>query len=91
LNGIALKAGMVLGLLYGILSLVIVPVIVFGAALNTNRAFPVGTVLAIFLPVLYGAVGFIFGVIFAALYNLVAKLTGGLEFEVGDVPAMEMM
>jgi len=30
--------------------------------------------------------GFIFFVIFAAVYNLIAKWVGGVEFEVIDVP-----
>jgi hypothetical protein len=43
-------------------------------------------VFLLLFPVIYGAVGFIGGVIAAALYNLVAKWTGGLEFEVTDMP-----
>ncbi len=33
-----------------------------------------------------GGIGFIFFVIFAALYNLIAKWVGGMEFEIIDVP-----
>jgi len=36
----------------------------------------------IFLPIIYGVMAFIFGVIGAALYNLVARWIGGLEVEV---------
>jgi len=35
----------------------------------------------IILPIVYGIFGFIGGLIYAALYNLVAKWTGGLEIE----------
>jgi Transmembrane domain of unknown function (DUF3566) len=35
----------------------------------------------IVLPIFYGVLGFIGGLIYAALYNLVAKWTGGLEIE----------
>lgn len=42
-------------------------------------------VIAVILPFLYGALGFIAGVIMAAIYNLIAKLTGGLEMTVADV------
>lgn len=38
--------------------------------------------MGIFMPVIYGAMGFVFGVIGAALYNLVARWIGGLELEV---------
>ena len=37
--------------------------------------------LIIGLPVIYGIFGFVIGAIFALLYNLVARLIGGIEFE----------
>ena len=36
----------------------------------------------IFMPVFYGVFGFIFGVISAAIYNLIARWIGGIEVEV---------
>ena len=36
----------------------------------------------IFMPVLYGVMGFIFGVLMAVVYNLVARWIGGIEVEV---------
>jgi hypothetical protein len=42
------------------------------------------------LPVLYGALGFIGGVISAALYNVIASVAGGIELELdqtGQPPA----
>ena len=36
----------------------------------------------IFMPVFYGVFGFIFGVISAAMYNLIARWIGGIEVEV---------
>jgi len=41
--------------------------------------FGVGAV--IILPIVYGCLGFVGGLIMAALYNLVAKVMGGLEIE----------
>jgi len=38
--------------------------------------------MGVFMPIIYGAMGFIFGVIGAALYNLVARWIGGIEVEV---------
>jgi len=83
-----LRCGIVLGILYAIISLVFLPlfllVAVFGkGGLGQSIA---SWVLILLLPVLYGVLGFIFGVIAAAMYNLIAKWTGGLEFEVTDVP-----
>ncbi len=41
--------------------------------------FGVGAV--VFLPIFYGLMGFVFGAIGAALYNLFAGMVGGLEVE----------
>ena len=85
-----LRAGIVLGILYGILSLIIVPFIllaaVFGSKAGTATPAIFGVGFAIVLPVIYAVGGFIGGIIAAAIYNLIAKWTGGFEFEVRDVP-----
>ncbi|MDQ2680211.1 MAG: hypothetical protein M3Y21_04195 [Candidatus Eremiobacteraeota bacterium] len=39
----------------------------------------IGVFAVILFPILYFILGFIFGIIFAALYNLVARWTGGVE------------
>ena len=36
----------------------------------------------IFMPVFYGVFGFVFGIISAAIYNLIARWIGGVEVEV---------
>ena len=41
-----------------------------------------GIAMLIFLPIMYGVIGFIAGAIGAALYNLVAGIVGGIEIEV---------
>jgi len=41
-----------------------------------------GIAMLIFLPIMYGVIGFIAGAIGAALYNLVAGVVGGIEIEV---------
>ena len=38
--------------------------------------------MGILMPVIYGVMGFIIGVIGAAVYNLVARWIGGIELEV---------
>ena len=40
-----------------------------------------GLFMILFVPILYGAMGFIIGLIGALLYNLVAKWVGGIEIE----------
>jgi hypothetical protein len=38
-----------------------------------------GIAFAIFAPVFYGVIGFVFGAIGAFLYNIMAKWLGGIE------------
>ena len=86
-----LKAGIVLGTVYALLSLLLVPIFLLaglfaGAHGNSAAPFIFGTGFAVLMPLIYGAMGFICGVLSAAIYNLVAKWNGGLEFEVRDLP-----
>lgn len=41
--------------------------------------FGVGAI--IFLPIFFGAIGFLSGVLVALLYNLVARMVGGIELD----------
>jgi hypothetical protein len=51
------------------------------------RAGPLGFMLGIgsiiFFPICYGILGAVGGLIAAALYNVIAKYTGGIEIELG--------
>ena len=82
-----LRAGIVLGVFYGLLGLIVAPFFLlaalFGSRAGASAALG-GVVLAILFPVLYAVGGFIGGIIAAAIYNLIAKWTGGIEFEVRD-------
>lgn len=40
-----------------------------------------GVVLALMVPFIYGALGFVAGCIMALLYNLFARFTGGIRFD----------
>jgi len=44
-----------------------------------------GLLAAIFIPLMYGAFGFITGMIGALIYNLTAKIIGGFKFDVIDI------
>ena len=79
-----LKLGIVLGVLYGVISLLIVPFFILGVLFGP-KGTGFGVVLAIFLPIIYAVAGFIGGVISAFVYNLVAKWTGGVEFTTEEV------
>jgi hypothetical protein len=82
------------GTLYALLGLLVGAVFavfsLFGAALGSSMgsdhqgsifgaALGVGAI--VIFPVFYGLLGFVVGLVVAALYNLVAGLTGGVEIE----------
>ena len=91
------QAGLVLGGLYALISLIIsVFLVVFGLIAmvvgsgsgDATAAFGgvIGMmIIAVILPFVYGAFGFVGGVIVAAVYNLIAKMTGGIEVTVVEV------
>lgn len=74
------QAAKVVAILYLMVGLVLVPIFLFLAFMDSN-AFGFGMGFAIFIPVFYAVVGFIGTMIFCALYNLVAGWVGGIEVE----------
>ncbi len=76
-----LQLGKILGVTYALISLLLIPIFLFMAVANPRGA-GIGIAVAIFLPVFYGVAGLIGGVIFGWIYNICAKLVGGIEVEV---------
>ncbi len=74
------QAAKVVAVLYLMVGLVLVPIFLFLAFMDSN-AFGFGMGFAIFIPVFYAVIGFISTIIFCALYNLVAGWVGGIEVE----------
>lgn len=74
------QAAKVVAVLYLMVGLVLVPIFLFLAFMDSN-AFGFGMGFAIFIPVFYAVIGFIGTIIFCALYNLVAGWVGGIEVE----------
>ncbi|HJX97653.1 MAG TPA: hypothetical protein VJ281_02150 [Chthoniobacterales bacterium] len=68
----------VIGFLYTLLA---IPMFLFG----DDKLRIMGIVYA-FMPVIMAIFGFVFFCIFAAIYNLLARWLGGVEFEVTEVP-----
>jgi membrane associated rhomboid family serine protease len=90
-----LQLGQMMGILYGLMGLIFLPFFFLAGlagafaqhATNDNSgatAAAAGVMFGfgLFMPVMYAVFGFIFGVISAALYNLVARWIGGIEVEV---------
>jgi hypothetical protein len=77
--------GLVIGIPLGLL------MIIFGAAMMSAAGsrgaagggvgIGIGVFYMIGLPIFYGVIGFIFGAIGAAIYNLAAGMLGGVELE----------
>ena len=86
----AISCGKMLGCLYVVVGLIVGALFsllaLAGAAASGPQAgaggFLFGLGAIIILPIFYGVIGFIGGVIGAALYNLVASVVGGIELEV---------
>jgi hypothetical protein len=95
------QAGKMIGALYALFSLIFVPFILLFMTIGSMAArsqggnvpalpfmFGMGVGFVVFIPVIYGVLGFIFGALAALIYNLLAKPLGGfaLEFESDQVP-----
>ena len=84
-----LQLGKIMALTYGIMGLIFCPFFLLMTAFashmpNNQRVgiMALGTGFALFMPVLYAVMGFVFGVIGAFIYNVIAKWVGGIEVEV---------
>jgi Transmembrane domain of unknown function (DUF3566) len=93
-----LQAGKMLGVLYACMGLIFLPIFMLAAAAGAfaqhaqgaqaSSPAPAALVarimfgMGLFMPVIYSVMGFIVGVIGAAIYNLVAGWIGGIEVEV---------
>jgi len=85
--------GLFIGVIYGLFFMI------FGAAISAMAprggqaaggigTIVIGIVIMIGVPIFYGILGFIGGIIGALVYNLAAGIVGGVKFELeGDSPA----
>lgn len=80
-----LQAAKIAAVLYGVIGLIFFPFFLLISRLSPGGSSPwagMGMGLAIVLPLLYAAFGFVGTLIAAALYNAVAGWVGGIEVEV---------
>jgi hypothetical protein len=72
--------GKVAAVLGAITSLIfMVPIFLIGSLAGASEKMPLWSIFI--LPVIYLIVGYIFTVIACALYNVVAPMTGGIEYD----------
>jgi hypothetical protein len=84
-----LSLGKIVGIVYAVIGLIF-GAIITAASLLIGSAMAAwgfegdmfGTGAIIVLPIFYGVMGFIMGIVVALVYNLVAKSIGGLELDV---------
>jgi hypothetical protein len=87
------KFGLVVGICYGLISLVFIPFLLLGivagsfasahqSPMQQGLSAGVGILMCVLLPVLYAVLGGLFGMLGAWIYNVVAGWTGGIEFVV---------
>jgi hypothetical protein len=74
---IATALYVLMGFIY---TLIGIPMVIFGS----SQVQMIGAIY-LFMPVIMGIIGFVFFVIFALVYNLLAKRLGGFEFEFKDI------
>jgi hypothetical protein len=84
-----LQLGKMLAILYGIMGVLFIPffllMTLFAAHLPAQQRvgmMALGAGFAVFFPIIYAVMGFVFGALGALIYNLVAKWVGGIEVEV---------
>ena len=71
----------VVGILYGLMGLLLVPVFLIVPAGSGLPRGVMGIIFAVAMPVIYGFMGFALGALLAWIYNLVAGLWGGIELD----------
>lgn len=81
-----MQTSKVVAIIYFLLSAVVmIPIGIIGSLIG-DAAYPgfpsIGGIFFIFLPILYGILGFIVTAIGCLIYNLIAGWTGGIEIEV---------
>jgi hypothetical protein len=84
-----LQLGKIMALGYGIMGLLFCPIFLimsfFAAHLPSQQRVGMlafGTGFALLMPIFYAVMGFVFGVVGAFIYNVLAKWVGGIELEV---------
>jgi hypothetical protein len=90
-----LQAGKMFGVLYGAMGLIFLPFFALAGLLGafaqhgqTNGNAPAAAIggallgVGLFMPVIYGVMGFVLGIVSSVVYNLIARWIGGIEVEV---------
>jgi hypothetical protein len=81
--------GLIVGVIYGLIFIVLGGAMMAGGGRDAGMAggstLIIGLVMMIAIPVMYGIIGFIGGIIGALVYNVAAGVVGGLELEIENM------
>jgi hypothetical protein len=80
--------GLIAGLMFAAISLVGAGIAAAGEEPSGALGALFGVGAIVFFPILYGCLGFVFGALSAALYNLFSGMVGGIEVELQQVPTV---
>ncbi len=81
--------GLIVGIIYGLIFMVVGGAMMAGGGRDAGTAgassLVIGLVMMIAIPVMYGIIGFIGGIVGALVYNVAAGIVGGLELEIENM------
>ena len=81
--------GLIIGVIYGLIFMVVGGAMMAGGGRDSGMAggssIVIGLVMMIAIPVFYGIIGFIGGIVGALVYNVAAGVVGGLELEIENM------
>ncbi|HWS88455.1 MAG TPA: hypothetical protein VN282_15895 [Pyrinomonadaceae bacterium] len=81
--------GLIVGVIYGLIFIVLGGAMMAGGGRDAGMAggstLVIGLVMMIAIPVMYGIIGFIGGIVGALVYNVAAGIVGGLELEIENM------
>src|SRR5215203_5332273 len=81
--------GVILGVIYGLIFMVVGGAMMAGGGRNSGTAgassLVIGLIMMVAIPVFYGVIGFIAGLIGGAIYNVASGFVGGIELELENM------
>ena len=81
--------GLIVGVIYGLIFMVVGGAMMAGGGRDSGAAgassLVIGLVMMIAIPIFYGVIGFIGGLIGALVYNVAAGVVGGLELDLENM------
>jgi hypothetical protein len=89
---ITLVIGIVIGVIYGLVIIIVGSALLTQAGGDAGPAAALGGVVGgivamILIPIMYGALGFVMGAVYALVFNVASGFLGGLELQVEGAAA----